>query len=125
MDRPIRVLVANQPRLMRDLVASALADQQGIEVVGEVSNELDIPARVREKLPDVLVVGLASGGRRPSICDVLLPEYPNLRILAVAFSENRTICYWGSLSIHANEIEPSEEGVLHAVRKIAENVGHS
>ena len=37
--RKIRVLVANRPRLMRELVLATIADQPDIEVVGETQNE--------------------------------------------------------------------------------------
>ena len=38
----VRVLVANHPRLMRELVMATIADQPDIEVVGEVQNESDL-----------------------------------------------------------------------------------
>jgi DNA-binding NarL/FixJ family response regulator len=119
MDRAVRVLVANQPRLMRELIRDALADQPGIEIVGEVQNDADIPARVKETLPDLVFVGLDGEGARPKLCEEILRERPDVRILAVAFRENRTVCYWASLDIHASEIETSEQGILDAVRNIA------
>ena len=36
MDRSIRILVANRPKLMRELILATLADEPGIEIVGEV-----------------------------------------------------------------------------------------
>ena len=41
MQRATRILVANRPRLMREVILSALVDQPGIEIVGEVSDEND------------------------------------------------------------------------------------
>jgi chemotaxis response regulator CheB len=35
----VRVLVANHPRLMRDLVLAVFADQPDIEVIGELQDE--------------------------------------------------------------------------------------
>jgi chemotaxis response regulator CheB len=125
MDRVVRILVANQPRLMRELIRDALAEQPGVEIVGEVHNDLDIPARVKETRPDLVLVALETPGKRPNICDVVLREHPGVRILAIASEENRTICYWASLDIHANEIEASEEGILAAVRSLAEGVEQS
>ena len=37
MERATRILVANHPKLMREVILSALVGQPGIEVVGEVS----------------------------------------------------------------------------------------
>jgi DNA-binding NarL/FixJ family response regulator len=125
MDKVIRILVANRPRLMRELILSTLADQPGIEIVGEVSDDAEIPVRVNETLPDLLVIALDEPGNRPHVCDAILREHPELRILAVASQQNRTVCYWASLDIHSDEVEPSEEGILNAVRSVAQGVGPS
>jgi DNA-binding NarL/FixJ family response regulator len=123
MDKPIQVLVANRPQLMRELILETLADQPGIEVVGEVTEEMDIPDRVNETLPDVLVIALDEPGRRPDICRPILHAHPEVRILAVAFGQNRAISYWASVDIHSDDIESSAAGILNAVRKIATGVG--
>ena len=38
MEKATRILVANRPKLMRDVVLATLSDQPGIEIVGEVSD---------------------------------------------------------------------------------------
>jgi len=119
----IRILVANRPRLMRELILATLADQPDIEIVGEVSDDAEIPERVHKTLPDWLVIALDESGKRPSICDRILREHPEVRIIAVASDENRTVGYWASIDIHSNDIEPSEEGILSAVRSMAAGVG--
>jgi DNA-binding NarL/FixJ family response regulator len=52
----VRVLVANHPRLMRELVMATIADQPDIEVVGEVRNENDLADIVEQVQPDVLII---------------------------------------------------------------------
>jgi DNA-binding NarL/FixJ family response regulator len=121
MVKTFRVLVANKPKLMRELLLETLAEQSWIEIVGEVANEADIPHHVQKTSPDLLVVTAEEPGKRPSICDSLLHDYPELRIIAVAPHENYTVCYWASLDIHSGDIESSEEGLLTAVRNMAEN----
>jgi len=37
MEKSIRVLVANHPRLMREIILTTFADQPEIEIVGEVA----------------------------------------------------------------------------------------
>jgi chemotaxis response regulator CheB len=56
MESPIRVLVANRPRLMRELILTTFSDQPGIEIVGEIADEADIPASVEKTNPDVIVL---------------------------------------------------------------------
>jgi len=80
---------------------------------------------VQKTAPDLLVVTADKPGRRPMICDELLREFPTLRIIAVAAQENYTVCYWASLDIHADDIEPSEQGFLSAVKSVAETVSKS
>ena len=125
MDKVIRILVANRPRLMRELLLATLADRPNIEIVGEVSSEAEIPASVKRTAPDLLLISLDDLGKRPRICDTVLRANPDVRIIAVASEHNRSVCYWASLQldIHSSDIEPSEEGILGVVRNINEGVG--
>jgi chemotaxis response regulator CheB len=118
MDRSIRILVANRPKLMRELILATLADEPGIQIVGEVPDEHDIRARVKETSPDLLVIALDEPTKRPGICDTLLRDNPTLRIIAVASQENASVFYWASFDIHSSQIEASEQGILNAVRNI-------
>ena len=118
MVRSIRVLVANHPKLMRELILSTLSDEPGVEIVGEVADEADVVERVRQVSPDLLVIALDQPGKRPELCDVLLRDHPDLRIIAVASQENCSVFYWASFDIHSSEIEASEQGILNAVRNI-------
>jgi DNA-binding NarL/FixJ family response regulator len=124
MDKIIRILVANRPRLMRELLLATLADRPDIEIVGEVSSEAEIPASVKRTAPDLLLISLDELGQRPRICDTVLRVHPELRIIAVATEHNRSVCYWAScrLDIHSSDIEPSEEGILSVMRNITGNM---
>ena len=112
METSVRVLVANRPRLLRELVLSTLSEQAGISIVGEVENEKDVPSLVAETKPDFLVIALDESRRRPPLCDQLLKKFPALRIIAVAPNTNVGILYWTSLDIHSTTMEASEEALL-------------
>jgi DNA-binding NarL/FixJ family response regulator len=114
--------VANRPKLMREVILAALADQPGIEVVGEVSEEEQILKQVRDTHPDLLVIALDETEQRPAICDRVLQERPDLRIIAVASRKDRTLCFWASFDIHCADIETSTAGILGAVHNTAEVV---
>jgi len=62
METIIRVLVANRPRLLRELVMTTLSEQAGISVVGETDDERDVPSLVEKTKPS------RSGVRRCAIC---------------------------------------------------------
>jgi len=116
MEKSIRVLVANHPRLMREIILTTFADQPDIEIVGEVAEESQISESVKRTLPNFVVVALDNPGRRPAICDELLRDYPEVRVIAVAPEKNCVVYYWASFNIHSNDVEASEEGILSAMR---------
>ncbi len=116
MEKAIRVLVANRPRLMRELILTTFADQPDIEIVGEVGDESEISESIKRTLPDFVVIALDHPGKRPAICDELLREHPEVRVIAVAPEKNFVVYYWASFNIHSNDIEASEEGILSAMR---------
>lgn len=121
MEKTTRVLVANRPKLMREVILTALADQPGVEIVGEVSDESDILPQVRATLPDLLVIALDENELRPPICDQVLREHPELRIIAVASRKNRTLYFWASFDIHCTDIETSLAGIMSVVHQPAES----
>jgi chemotaxis response regulator CheB len=125
MEFVMRILVANHPKLMREVIAAALAGQPNIEIVGEVAEERDILDQVRATQPDVLVIALDDTEARPAICDHVLREFPKLRIIAVASRRDRTLYYWASFDIHCADIESSAAGILSAVHSSAEFVNKS
>jgi len=117
MDKAIRVLVANRPRLMRELVLTTFADQPDIEIVGEVSSDAEIAERVHQTHPDFLVIALDTPARRPPICDTVLRQHPEMRIIALAPDQGLSSFYWASFNIHASSFEASEESILDTVRR--------
>lgn len=112
----VRVLVANRPRLMRELVLATISGQPDIEVVGEIQDKRNIAEVVAALRPDYLIIGLDQSDKRPDICDALLERYPHMKILALASERNSTMFYWATLSIRSNRVETSEDGILNALR---------
>ena len=124
MNKPIRILVANRPKVMREALLDLLSDRSWIEVIGEVSNDADIPDFVDRTVPDLLVMAVDEPGKRPSLCDALLREHSELRIIAVAPHQDYSVFYWASVEIHSDDIETSEAGFINALRSVAERVRH-
>jgi DNA-binding NarL/FixJ family response regulator len=123
MTQPIRVVVANRPRLMRELVLETISGQPDIEVVAEIKNEDEIAGAVEGTHPDFLIISLDEINRRPPLCDTLLRRYPQMKILALAPERNSSIYYWGSFDIHESPEEASEAGILIALRRAGEGMG--
>ena len=119
----VRVIVANQPRLMRELVLETIAGASDIEVVAEIQNENDIAQIVEGKQPDFLIIALDESNQRPPLCDMLLRRYPGMKILALAPERNSSIFYWASFDIHSSQVEASEQGLLSTLRRKNQYVG--
>ena len=117
----IRVLVANRPRLMRDLVLATIADQPDIEVVGEAEAESEVTELVERTRPDFLIISLEDQHNRPALCGFLLGRYPQMKVLAIAAERDSTVFYWAFLDIRSKTVENSEQGILGALRHPLEN----
>jgi DNA-binding NarL/FixJ family response regulator len=118
-----RVLVANRPRLMRELVLAVVVDQPDIEVVGEVNDESQLVAAVEEARPDVVILALEDSEQRTGLCGFLLGRYPHMKILALAPEQNRGLFYWAFVDIRSKALESSEAGILSALREHSSVVG--
>ena len=123
MDKPIRVLVANRPRLLRELILATFSDQPDIEIVDEVSDEAGIPASVEKTNPDFIVIAQDTLGERPSVCDTVLRQRPDIRIIAIAPHHSISVYYWASLNICSRDVESSEEAILGILRTKASPMG--
>jgi AmiR/NasT family two-component response regulator len=119
----LRVLVANRPRLMRDIVLATIAEQPDIEVVGDGEQAANLTEIVEQVRPDVLIVALEDQERRTGECGFLLGRYPRMRIVALAPERNLGILYWAIVDIRTKAVESSEAGVLSALRDAPSVVG--
>lgn len=112
----IRVVVANRPRLMRELVLATIADQPDIEVMGEITDDGQLAHVVAESKPHFVIIALDRPDQRPAVCDDLLARYPDVKILALAPESNSSVFFWSVLDIRSAHIESSEEGILSTLR---------
>ena len=116
MGRQIRVLVANSPRLMREIIIETFAEQPDIAIVGEVAEDSEIVERVEETRPDFLFIALDDPKKRPALCDTILRLHPDVNIIAVSAQVNSTVRYWASFDIHSDVMEASKQAILEVMR---------
>lgn len=116
----IRVVVANRQRLMRELIVASISDQPDIRVVREIEEESEVESAIDQTQPDFLIVTLDRDSGLPDFCRVILQRRPQMKIIAIAPDKNMTVFYWASLQVKSNQIEPSETGVLNALRGIVQ-----
>ena len=117
MGRQIRVLVANRPKLMREIIIETLAEQPDITIVGEVPEGGELLGRVEETRPDFLFIALDDPKERPPVCEAILRLYPAVSIIAVSAHTNRSVRYWASFNIYSDVMESSQEAILEVMRR--------
>jgi len=118
MNKRIRVLVANRPRFLRELILEFFADEPDIEVVGEVREpDYDnIGTLIDQTQPEFLILGLDKVDARPPLCEALLRRHPQMKILAVADNDESSVFYWANLDIRSAPLENSETAILKTLR---------
>jgi len=114
--KPIRVLVANHPRLMRELIVATISGQADIEIVGEVREDSALLGAVTQTRPEFLIVALEEFNRLPEVCQSILQSYPQMKVIAISPDRNSSMFYWASLKVQSNQIETSEAGLLSVLR---------
>jgi DNA-binding NarL/FixJ family response regulator len=88
LQTPIRVFLANQPRLVRQMLRRAIQRTPDLQVVGE-SGKADSILDVPEEMPvDWLIVSLTEQGTIPQQFLHLLERYPSLRVLGISLDGN-------------------------------------
>lgn len=81
---PIRVILANKPRLFREMLERALTKQIDLQVVAEVVKLSDLPDVISRTEADWVVVSLPPNGELPDYTDLLISLHPEIGVLAVA-----------------------------------------
>jgi len=116
MARAIRVAVANQPRLMRDLISMSLADEEDVEVIAQISDEAEISRVIDQTTPEFLIVALDSRRFGSSAREAALQRHPDMKILALAADGNSFTLFSASDGIRSVIHEGSEAEILKVMR---------
>jgi DNA-binding NarL/FixJ family response regulator len=116
MARAIRVAVANQPRLMRDLISMSLADEEDVEVIAQISDEAEISRVIDQTTPEFLIVALDSRRFGSSAREAALQRHPDMKILALAADGNSFTLFSASDGIRSVIHEGSEAEIIKVMR---------
>jgi len=79
-----RVVLANQPRLLRGLLSRVLAKAPDVQVVSEELDLAKLSDTVDQKNADWVIVSLWQDGEMPSPLEKLLAEHPTTCLLGMA-----------------------------------------
>ncbi len=104
------------PRLMRDIVESAIRAQPDMLVVGVlgvVGARDSLSDAVQRARPNVVILGRASAESRA--CEALLYEHPHVRLLEVIDDgRSATLCELRPHRVPIGDVSP--EGLVGAIR---------
>jgi DNA-binding NarL/FixJ family response regulator len=114
--RQIRVAVANQPRLMREVIAMSLAGEEDIEVIADITDEDEISRVVEEARPDFLIVSLDSRRFGPPARVDMLQRHPEVQIMALATDGNSFVLFSASDGIRSMTYKEPEAEILDVIR---------
>ncbi len=118
----IKVLVVDDHTLFRRGIAAVLANQEGLEVVGEAADGLEAIEKTKEIAPDVILMDLnmprCSG---LDAIQALQAEMPQVNVLVLTVSEMEADLFaavkFGARGYLLKKAEPEE--LVHAILHIA------
>jgi DNA-binding NarL/FixJ family response regulator len=112
----IRVAVANQPRMMRELIAMSFEGEEDVEVVANIADEADIARIVEQVPPDFLIVSLDSRHFGPQAREDMLQRHPEMQIMALATDGNSFTLFSASDGIRSMTYKGPQAEILDALR---------
>lgn len=89
--KPLRVLVAGPPTLLRGIV-ERIAAMHSMEVANSHPERPRLHEELRNESADVVVLGLGES-EVPDVCSQILDEFPGTTVVALAADGRRTSLY--------------------------------
>lgn len=114
-----RVLIAYQPGMMRELLNELVAQEADLGSAGNIERIEEVAEAVKRLRVDCLIISHEMLNQQPGLCQELLPQNPQLSILALSPEHNFGTLYRNAGQGFSGPIECSEEGILSALRATA------
>lgn len=112
----IRVLLANMPELLAQIVESYIDEQQDMVLMGRVQGNLEILMAARQGI-DIVLLGSPSLEPLPGLCSHLLHEFPLLKVIVITTTADAAnACYLGLKQRHVESGSPQK--ILTAIRDL-------
>jgi DNA-binding NarL/FixJ family response regulator len=105
----IRILVANLPEPLTQLVSELVESQAHMQIVGCVEGHLEVLVAASTGV-DLVIMGALTLNPPPGIASHLLNEFPHLKIVVMSTTDDTAIGYW--LGVHRKRINRSTADTL-------------
>ena len=99
---PQRILLANVPRFLDEMLKRALANVPGLQIVGEVADWATLSSAIKQTRAQWIIVSLPSGHPMSQVVSELLTAHPSIRLLNVATDGGPVTMQW---------VEPREQAI--------------
>jgi DNA-binding NarL/FixJ family response regulator len=117
--KKIRILLANHPRLLRELVREIIERQPDMTIVGELLDPLGLLLAAKDTEADAVIIALRNS-EAPGLVSHLLAECPNVTVLGLV-SQGNTAFIVQMRPWRREIVDSSEFNILnalpHAVRE--------
>ena len=113
---PVRVVLANLPGVINDLVASLIEQQPDMTLAAQVKDE---PEFLRDNRfeADVLITSASSISPLPEAIHQLLFDSPRLKVLVLTRSGDQATLYW--LDVKSRQVrEVTQQTLLSDIRSM-------
>lgn len=91
---PIRVLLVDDSSLMHQWLQAVLSSQRRFKIVGVARSEVEAYRAIETCRPDIMVLDVQlGGGRGIDICRVIRQSHPNIPVLFLATSDDKTLIH--------------------------------
>jgi hypothetical protein len=91
---PQRIILANVPRFLDEMLKQALADVSGLQIVDEVVDWAMLPSAIQQTGAQWVIVSLPSDRETSQAVEGLLTAYPAIRVLNVATDGGHITLQW-------------------------------
>ena len=112
----IRVAMANQPRMMREVIAMSLGYEEDVQVVADITDETEISRVIEETKPEFLIVSLDSRRFGRSEREDMLQRHPEIQIMALASDGNSFTLFSASDGIRSMTYKAAEAELVDVIR---------
>ena len=91
---PQRIILANIPRLLEDMLKRAFAYVSSLQIVDEVADWACLPAAIQQTNAQWVIVSLPSSAEATRAVSELLASHPAIRVLNVATDGSHVTLQW-------------------------------
>jgi DNA-binding NarL/FixJ family response regulator len=102
--------------MMRDLIATSLAQEEDVEVVAQISDEAEIPRLIEEIKPEFLIVSIDARRFGQLAREDMLQRHPELQIIALSSDGNSFTLFSASDGVRSMTYREAEAEILDVLR---------